>query len=127
MAAENSRPKNLGLSTEQVIQIMEASARCGVLILKFQGLYFQFGKKTEPVPAPPGGPTEHAPKNLVAEMTNNQHQKLAAAALEQSELELREEQLEELKITNPVLYEELVNQGELDEDDADSDDDKSDE
>lgn len=122
MEAESSKPKNLCLSTDQAVLLLEASARCGVLVLKFQGLYCEFGKKTEPEAAPPGGPTEHAPKIPVAEMTDNQHKKLRKAALEQSELDLREEQLEELKITNPVLYEEMVNQGELDEDDADSGD-----
>lgn len=126
MAGESTRPKNFGLSTEQVIKIMEASANCGVLVLKFQGLYLQLGPKVGPASTPPGEPNTQAQTAAVAEMTETQHEKLGKEALEQSELEAREAYLEEIKITNPVHYEELVNQGELEEDDADSDDDADD-
>lgn len=125
MDQANSSRKNLVLSTEQVVSILKASARCKVSVLKFRDLYVKFDTQVEQGSALPGSPQQHAFTSTVAEMTDIQHQQSDLAALEQSELELREAELEELKITNPVRYEELVNEGELDENDERPRDDDS--
>lgn len=117
MGQANSSGKNLVLSTEQVVTILKASARCRVSVLKFRDLYVKFDSQVGQGRPLPGTLQQHAFTSPVAEMTDIQHQQSDLAALEQSELELREQELEELKITNPVRYEELVNEGELEEND----------
>lgn len=118
MEASELGTKKLGLSTDDVLRIIEASAHCKVLVLKFQGLEIEFGKQVEPDPTPGSPRTSALPKTPppVAEMTVKEIKELAKEALEQGELEFREALVEELKIVNPVLYEELIRQGELEDD-----------
>lgn len=111
----------MALSTRQVLSILETSAKSGVHVLKFRDLHITFGQKPEPadLPDPPKQPSAHHP---VAAMTEQQHTIGQQLALEEQEFNARQAQLEELQLTNPSLYEQLVNNGELEEDDDESGD-----
>lgn len=122
MGTPNSEAKSLALSSDDVVRIIEASAKCGVGVLKFQDLMVSFGKQVEPEVVLPGNPANNS-ASMVEAPTEQQLQTQGQNALEKSELELREEQLSELAITNPLEFERLINQGELEDDtDIDGDD-----
>lgn len=112
----------MALSSDDVVRIIEASAKCGVLVLKFQGLMVSFGKQVEPEVVLPGDPANNSAP-LVEAPTELQMKTQDKDALEKSEMDLREEQLAELAITNPLEFERMINQGELEDDtDIDGDD-----
>lgn len=113
----------MALSMDDVVRIIEASAKCGVTVLKFRDLKVSFGKPTEPEVVLPGDPANNSAA-MVEAPTEQQLQTQGQNAFAKSELELREEQLAELAITNPLEFEKLLNQGEL-EDDTDTDGDNS--
>lgn len=115
------------MSTDDVVRIIETSAKCGVTVLKFRDLKVSFGKPTEPETVLPGGPANNSAA-MVEAPTEQQLKTQDQNAFAKSELELREEQLAELAITNPLEFEKLLNQGELEDDtDTDGDDDPADE
>lgn len=116
--------EKLGLSSVEVCSILQSCAQHKVMELKFQDLQVSFSKPTETLPGEASvGATSRPP---VKAMTDQQHSNNARAALEQDELLLREQQLEELKITDPAEYERQIRDGELEDDDtADSDDEQS--
>lgn len=112
--------KNL-LTAVEVCAILEACAKAQVRELKFGALYVNRGPQSpvesESVPAALGAP---APVQLptpipVAAMTEAQHTQQSAAAIEQAELEAKEERLALLAIEDPVEYERQVMAGELEE------------
>lgn len=112
----------MALSTDDVIRIIESSAKCGVVVLKFQDLMVSFDKQVEPEVVLPGGPANNS-ASMVEAPTEQQLQTQDQRAFEKSEMELRDEQLAELAITNPLEFERLINQGELEDDtDIDGDD-----
>jgi len=101
------------LSTQSVCSIIETCARYNVAKLQFRDLMLEFGQKPEQ--PPPGRTTA----TTVADMTEQEHQEQTKQALAEDELSLREQQLEELKITDPAEYERQIRDGELEDDDAD--------
>lgn len=115
----------MALSTDDVVRIIEASAHCGVLVLKFQGLMVSFGKQVEPasIVLPGDMAANNHALPVVEAPTDQQLQTQSHAALERDEMELREEQLAELAITNPLEFERMLNQGDLEDDTNGSDDD----
>lgn len=107
----------MGLSSVEVISILEASAKSGVSVLKFGDLYVKFGKQTEPDSSTLVEPQASAQSYpVVGAMTALDRLKAAKAALLRDEMEIREQQLEELKITDPLEYERQINDGELEDD-----------
>jgi hypothetical protein len=113
-------PEKLVLSSKSVCDIIESCARHKVVELKFQDLLISFSPQAERLPRPSGANTP------VAEITDKQHSRQNREALTTDELRLRAEQLEELKITDPSLFEEMVRNGELLDDDSDDTDDGDD-
>lgn len=107
-----------GLDTEQVLSIMESCARHGVTTLKFRDLEFTRGPQapqaTEPEPA-----ANDATQVLTPDATMSESQKPNEKApvpledFEQPELELREDQIAELQLTDPLLAEQMMMSGEL--------------
>lgn len=121
------------LSSEDVCSILETSAKAGVTKLLFRDLHVEFGTKSEdqvidltklqlldyPVVQQNRG---SAP---VGELTEKQHDSLKKDSLEDEEMRLRQERLALAMVEDPVLYEQLLRDGELndDVDSADSEDD----
>lgn len=106
----NSRKSDL--SSQDIEVILGACAKHGVSELQFRGMTVKFGMTPD---SPSGARGANSP---VEAMTDKDHARNTKDALEKDELEFREEQLAELQITDPSRYEELVRDGELDEDDT---------
>ncbi len=108
------------LSSSEVCLILKECANAGVLELKFGTLSVSFGK------SPKGQdilePREHvvAPKPA-AEMVEVNHKQQTKESLAQMECELREDQIAELLITDPLEAERLIAEGDLEEDDQTTD------
>lgn len=111
----------MALSAEEVCLILRTSAKAGVAELKFADLHVRFGRPAEQVVVmdPQGNlstypyvPQAPAPRSGKA-LSEEQHQKQNAEALEQEELRTRDQQLAEALVTDPLKYEELLQSGEL--------------
>lgn len=106
----------MSLNSADVCAIIKACGEAGVTKLKFDGLDLSLGKPpSEPRPQDQStDPTGPASTPIpVATLTESEHTKLSKEALEEAELIMRESQIEELKITDPAKYEELMVNGEL--------------
>lgn len=102
------------LSVEEICSIIEACRNAGVTSMKCGPLELSFGKQTE-------SPSE---KPAVTEITDDQHEKSNEDALVQEELRTRQDQIDQMLIENPSLAEELVAQGDLEDDDDGADGDE---
>lgn len=120
-------PEKSCLSTEDACRIIETSAKTGVTELTFSGLHVKFGRLTENDVGLTSPFVQQAPRAPVSvnALTEEQHTKQATEALEMDELRLRQDQLAQALVEDPLKYEELLMQGELDDalDGADEDDD----
>ncbi len=105
------------LAAQEICLIIEASAQHKVTLLKFGDLEIQFGPQADQqallVPV-------NAYSTPGVEIPD--HDKINAETLRQNERELRVQQLEELKITDPSMYEEFVMQEGLEDVDDESGD-----
>jgi hypothetical protein len=117
------------LSAEEVCSIIEVCGKAKVTLLKLGDLQVEFGKQTEP-PA-----LRYQPPNLWADLDqriaslDTAHPSTPAAAMAESlekeneralvndEMAFKRDQLAMLTIEDPVALEEMINNGELDEDD----------
>lgn len=111
--------RNQSLSTEEVCDIIRSSASFGVSTIKFRGLEINFGPqaKIETLYPITQAPPQKSDNNLSAE----QHAKNDEEALHQNERELRELQISEMLIENPLAAEEMIRNGELEDADDGSD------
>lgn len=108
------------LRPEGVCLILEAGAKFGVRELSYAGLSVKFGISAErdEIPPPPNGAA-----SLPLDLTDEQHHALERTELETDELLTREDQLAELLVTDPLKYEEMLQNGDLTDDrKPDSDD-----
>lgn len=103
------------LSAAEVCLILEASAKAGARVLKFAGLEIEMGPKPlspyllhvgDSVPVAP------TPAAAMAESTQIEQSRVS---LEMDELQMREEQIAELLLTDPLAAEEMIRAGELEE------------
>ena len=101
------------LSTDEVCRILEAGAKSGVRELNYSGLHVVYGQPAVPETLSPMAPGS-AP--LPVDLTETQHNTLAKASLEKEELQTREDQLAELLVTDPLRYEEMLQNGDLTDD-----------
>jgi len=107
---------NNSLATEDILAIIEAAGKHGVLRLKFGRLELEFCSKTpeplvdakviSPAPFPVDPPT--------IERSDDPPNEEEIKAVKEVERILKETQLQNLQLENPLLYEELVAQGEID-------------
>lgn len=126
--------ENSMLSSDEIVRILEASAKAGVTKLLFRDLHVEFGTKPEnPVVDLTGLQLPRYPvvqqsrdSAPVGELTETQHKKIEKNNLEAEETRLREERLALALVEDPVLYEQLLRDGELsdDVDTAESEDDE---
>lgn len=118
------------LSVSEVCSIIEVCGKAKVTSLKLGDLQVEFGSQA-PSPPPlmhessPWAPfipqaralASASPSTPATEIADTLA-KEAERALAQDELNVRKDQLAQIGIENPVAYEEMINNGELDEDDA---------
>lgn len=97
------------LSSEAICVIIESCAKHGVAELKFQDLHVKFGKSAIQELGPQNS---NSPE---AEISEEQHEEQTAHAIEKDEVDLREEQLEELFLTDPMAAEEMLRNGEFED------------
>lgn len=96
------------LTTQDICAIMEACSKTSVSKLKFGGLSLEFDRPTNPNRTV----EENFPVPLVVAEKNERD------AILRDEVALREEQIKEMRITDPLRAEELLLAGELEDDDA---------
>ncbi len=123
MPMANNRAK-IHLSAKDVCDIIEASAKHKVTILKFGELQIEFGTKVEPqatsVAQEVFSPLNNNPDKEISEKA---HEASTKATLVADELELRAEQIALMQIENPLLAQQLLLDGELEDDDGDDESD----
>lgn len=110
-----------GLQTQEVCEIIKVCHDMQVATLQWGDLKLSFAhqSKREEQPAPSGAPTPPP-------LTEEQHQASNAAAIEQSELALKEERLAHMAVEDPVGFEEsMLEEDMIDEDDEFTDDDET--
>lgn len=104
------------LTVAEACLIISLSAKEGVSVLKFRGLQVEFGTLSKDRPEPPSSPSPWKPGVIPsAAMEVPPHEEQAKEAAELDELRLREEQIEELLLTDPFKAEELIRDGDLEE------------
>lgn len=112
------------LTADEICRIISASAQAQVRELRFGDLHIQWGKQTPlVVPAPRPSPQRvgrrfaggepPAPSEQATPEPN--HDQLNQEGLEQEELRLREQQIEDLLLTDPAYAEQLITEGQLGE------------
>lgn len=106
-----------GLTADEVVVILKACGDVQVAVLKFGNLYVRFSRNESP-PSPEPWGSVAAPPVPATEIAVKQAEQ-ARLAFEQDELALKEEQLQELKLTDPEEYEKHVINGDLDEESTD--------
>lgn len=109
-----------GLSAEDVCRIIEASSKARVGKLKFADLELSFDKPVEQVVSEL---TRTSPSE--AEISENQ-KKISRTSLAQMEAEVRQRQIEDLLITDPLQAEKLLQDAATDEAVDEDDEDGSD-
>jgi len=122
-----------GLDSKQVCDIIESCAKSRVVKLKFGDLEIEFAQCGSNQPSILEGmtnPQETAPTNSKtpeAAISDQQHEDRNKEALESDELNLRDDQMAELLLVNPVAHEEMVASGDLEDADSEFNDGSSDE
>lgn len=108
----------MSLTAADICAIIKTCGEAGVVRLRFQDLRLSFDKPSKdtrpPAPEPfwvGPGPTELP--LTVATMTAPEHDQIQNDGLVSDELAVREQQIEDLLITDPAKAEELIAQGEL--------------
>lgn len=125
METNDHYPEKQVLSVDDVLRIIEGCSKGGVTVLKFCGLELNFGPSQPGTLPPLVAPSHWAP--LAQASQPETAQEIAASAareLEQSEYDLKQQQMQELLITNPAEFERQMNQGDLEDDSDESADDE---
>lgn len=115
------------ISSEEVCKILDACAKKGVIELKFGPLEVRFQPKAQSHPKKAPGPIIPAhpePENILQEQREAEK-----AELLREEIRTKEDEVDELVLTDPLKYEELIESGELspsdfNEEPMDGDDDR---
>ncbi len=104
------------LSAEEICLIIEASGKAQVTTLSYGDLQIEFGRKTEVqqnLIAPSLTPQEIGVAQDVVPAPRTQAQTLA-----HEELKLRMDQISQMAVEDPARLEEMILNGELDEDES---------
>lgn len=120
-----------GLASINIVCIIKACARHRVVTLKFGDLELSFDPKVKtPRPGSTKFVESHESQSVphtqspVTEITEQQQTNITREALVIDELALRDEQFAELLVTDPQAAEQMLVDGELDDDDESRGDDE---
>lgn len=123
MTAIKGRSQVKPLAPDQICAIIEACAKHGVTSLKLGDFEMQLGPQTQlGATTPVVDKPSTASQPPVAEMTAQDHEQQDAKALEQNEIDIREQQIAELLVNDPLAAEKLMMTGELQDADNESGD-----
>lgn len=114
----NLKSGKASLTVDEVCRILDASARTGVSLLKLGDLHVEFGRKE---PEPSRVPSPLRPDAIPAAEMAVLQLKEQNRSTELDELQLREDQIAELLLTDPLAAEEMIRNGDLEETNAGSD------
>lgn len=103
----SSTAKN-NLTSDDICKIIKACAESGVYKIKCNSLEVEFGQPKK---------VDH--ENFTQELTQEAHDKMDQQTLVEEEVKTREEQIQMMLIENPELAEEMIANGELNEDGTD--------
>lgn len=103
------------MTATEIIAILEASRKNRVHLLKLMDFEAEFFPVAGVQIAGSGKLTGHKAQPA-DEMAEPNHQKQSEESLELDELQAREDQIADLLLTDPLLAEQLIQQGELAED-----------
>ena len=116
------------LQGKEICEIIRTSHTCGVRLIQIGDLKVEFGTQTEPGGVS-GSPYPRANNAVFGkpspDLSEDEHSSQTKEALEIEELRLREQQLAQMLIEDPSRAEELLMDGELEDDGDDSADDQS--
>lgn len=112
--------KNNTFTAAEISEIIRQCSAQGVTELKYGDLHLAFRPKIE-MEMGEQNPSRHQTKPTEAAISDEQHDKQSKQSLEKDEMDLREQQIAELHITNPLLAEQLMVEGDLVDDDSDND------
>jgi hypothetical protein len=96
------------LTAADACLIIETSAKAGVTELSFGDLQISF------VPKFGQGEEVVSPRMQQEPLTEKQHIKMTKEQIEAEELRMRQEQMEEMLLSDPLQFEEMLQRGELD-------------
>lgn len=105
------------LDCSEVCTIIEVCAKSGVAKLKFGDLSVEFANSQTVN-------SRHLSNNPEAEISETQHEANTKEAVTQGEHDFRDEQVAHALIENPMLAEELIRDGELEDADDEPGDDE---
>ncbi len=111
-----------GLDLDDLKAIVKICVKNRVRSLKWQDFILDFGcgPAEENNPAPPPLPSQR--KKPVKAITGEEQTAQTKLGLLEDELVLREQQIADLQLTNPLAAEEMIVNGELDDDTGDDTD-----
>jgi len=111
----NSTDK-MGLSSTEICTIIASCATNKVAVLKFGELYLRFGPTAEPDKTSTLVPAQN--QNIPdTKISDEQHDKTTAETVEDEATMTREEQLAMALVEDPMLHEQLLRDGDLDDTD----------
>jgi hypothetical protein len=102
------------LTPAEVCAILKACGEAQVRVLKFANLYVQFDKKVEPARTA----VAEAPAPTTEAEISETNQKIHEDALAQDEQAVRQDQLDQMWIENPLEAERILLAGELEDGDT---------
>lgn len=112
-------PKEKAFNSQELSAIIRVCSELGASEMSFQGLHVSFfpkGSETKTVTTPPEVPPPEAA------ISDSEHKKQTEQSLLQEELRMRDSQVDHLLITDPLRAEQMIEDGELvDDDDYDGD------
>jgi hypothetical protein len=97
---------------DEISRILELGLKNGVSKLEYMELKVEYFARDS---LPQNSPLASYPISVENGLTEEQHHEQLKKVIEEEELRVREQQLEQLLITDPFKYEELVRQGELED------------
>lgn len=112
------------LKAEEVCRIISTCAKSNVAVLKYGDLYVRFGPNSEPrkkkaskPDAIPENPTATDPDPRTSDTAISENaEEIERETHERDELNLREQQIQESAITNPLEFENMLASGDLEDD-----------
>ncbi len=110
------------LDSKAICSIIESCATHGVTSLKLGDFFIEFSPKAKPESLPEVLTSETHSTNPEAAISDQQHKENTKELLEREEISLRDQEIAEMQITDPLGAEQMLLNGELEDADSDGSD-----